>query len=296
MELDCPRPGFGPSDLANYRSAVASLVGEIELKSATGDLSEIEALVADRLAAPSFRPVLECVGGRTGGAVERLMDEVRRYRPSTRSSASDLPSLVRITLLSQIDTAWWPGATTFDTDHQVHTSPELVSLEILRRRRLLRFDYRVQSDGLVGRAWDWAQRRLAPERRPHTAGIRFVNARPELVALLNGLADDFAAAAPRDTPRLWVTSLTRSVAHQRHLRDLGYAAMLPSAHCVGYAADVEMRWFATFGADRALTELLRERQNAGLCNVIDEGQAWHLCISPEAAPALRHSFDQLVAD
>ena len=64
-------------------------------------------------------------------------------------------------------------------------------------------------------------------------------------------ADPPLRSSPPGTPPLWVTSLTRSVGHQRHLRSLGYAALLPSAHCVGYAADVEMSWFRRFGADQA---------------------------------------------
>jgi hypothetical protein len=134
-----------------------------------------------------------------------------------------------------------------------------------------------------------------PRRQPHTAGIRFTHARPELIALLNQLALEFAAAAPPGTPALWVTSATRSAEHQRHLRDLGYAAMIPSAHCFGFASDVEMRWFAEFGADRILAELLLERQRSGLCNVIDEGQAWHVCINPAAVEELRRAYDALLA-
>ena len=108
-----------------------------------------------------------------------------------------------------------------------------------------------------------------------------------MVALLNQLSADFAVAAPPGTPQLWVTSLTRSLEHQRQLRALGYAASLPSSHCVGYAADIEMTWFRQFGADSALKALLLGRQRAGEINVIDEGQAWHLCIGPAAAAALR---------
>ena len=63
--------------------------------------------------------------------------------------------------------------------------------------------------------------------------------------------------------------------------------MLPSAHCVGYAADIEMTWFRQFGADRMLQEVLLERQEAGEVNVIDEGQAWHVCVRPGAGRALR---------
>ena len=125
-------------------------------------------------------------------------------------------------------------------------------------------------------------RRLWPDRIPRTAGLRFALARPQVVNLLNRLAADFAAAAPA-APPLWVTSLARSIEQQRRLRALGYTATLPSAHCVGYAVDIEMSWFRRFGAAATLAGLLAERQQAGEVNAIDEGQTWHLCLSPAAA-------------
>jgi len=105
--------------------------------------------------------------------------------------------------------------------------------------------------------------------------------------MLNQLATEFAALAPSGTPPLWVTSLARSVEHQRHLRALGYSAALPSAHCVGYAADIEMAWFRRYRADIVLQGLLLDLQQAGDINVIDEGQAWHVCISPAGGRGLR---------
>jgi hypothetical protein len=77
------------------------------------------------------------------------------------------------------------------------------------------------------------------------------------------------------------------VAYQRHLRALGYAALLPSAHCVGYAADLEMSWYRQFEADHLLRAVLVARQRDGDVNVIDEGQAWHVCVRPGAGRALR---------
>jgi hypothetical protein len=113
-----------------------------------------------------------------------------------------------------------------------------------------------------------------------------------MVALLGQVCAEFAKLAPIGAPPLWVTSMTRSVAHQRHLRDLGYAAMEPSSHCVGWAVDVEMAWFNRYGARGVLEGILLARQAAGHVNVIDEGQAWHVCVSPFAAPDLRADFSR----
>ena len=68
--------------------------------------------------------------------------------------------------------------------------------------------------------------------------------------------------------------------HQHHLASLGYSALLPSSHCLGYAADVEMSWFSAFGAAETLQEILYGYRDRNVLNVIDEGQAWHLCLSP----------------
>jgi hypothetical protein len=55
--------------------------------------------------------------------------------------------------------------------------------------------------------------------------------------------------------------------------------------------DIEMSWFRRFGAAGVLEALLLERQRAGEVNTIDEGQTWHLCLSPAvvagSAPDLR---------
>ncbi len=280
--------------LAEYRDAVdcviTTVVGDAGAGASGTELDRLAERLGERMGDRDLAAVLGAVPGGTDAVAKGLADEVRCYRPSDRSSASDLPSLVRIYLLSQIDAAWWGSSHQFENDDDVLGSGVLVDLDPLRRRRLLEFRYRPQPNGLPGRARDWAQRRALPNRRPRTSGLRFVRARPEVVALLNDLGREFAAATPSGTPPLWVTSLVRSIRHQLHLRSLGYAAVLPSAHCAGYAVDVEMRWFQAVGGGDLLAGLLLDRQVAGQVNVIDEGQAWHVCVSPAACDGLRRKF------
>jgi hypothetical protein len=283
------------SQLLDYRAAVTDLV-----KEASGldpsDLAAAERLVETRLGQQEFASVLSRLDGGVNRAAARLMREIRDYRPSARSSASDLPTFVRILLLSQIDSAWWSGTAPFVSDTDVLCSTELVDLTPLRSAKTLQFQYRTQSAGLPGRARDWAQRQALPKMRPHTAGLRFTRSRPEVVAVVNQIAYELAAALPPRTPRLWVTSMVRSVQHQHRLRSLGYAAVLPSSHCVGFACDLEMRWFRQFDQDNLLGRLLLERQEAGQLNVIDEGQAWHLCVNPLAYDELQAAFGAQLAD
>ena len=273
-------PRTGP-DLARYRDAVADLLIEIAGHTGPEDLAKAEKVLTERLADAEFATVLAASPEGRPAAIDRLLREVRHYQPDARNCAADLVAHIRIHLFALIDVMWWGSARAFVTDSDLLHSAELVDLEPLRRRGELHFRYRRQARTLPARAVRAADRRLRPGHTPRTAGLRFARARRESLTLLNQLAADFAAAAP-GAPPLWVTSLARSIEQQRRLRALGYTATLPSAHCVGYAMDVEMSWFRQFGAAAMLEGLLRERQQAGQVNAIDEGQTWHLCLSPAA--------------
>ncbi|RKN15319.1 hypothetical protein D7147_26070 [Micromonospora musae] len=285
-----PPPATDP-DLVAYREAVADLLVEVGALADAPSTAARQVLIDERLREPALAAVLDATPQGLLGARETLLLEMARYQPNPRSSARDLTALVRIYLLSRIDVMWWRDVADFVTDDQVQGSPDLVDLEWLRRRDLLRFRYREQPATVVGRSWHALRRRLRPEATPRTAGLLARRARREVVALLNDLGREFAAATPPGTPPLWVTSLTRSVEHQHRLRRLGYAAMLPSGHCTGYAMDVEMTWYARYGVQETLAALLLTRQQAGEINVIDEGQAWHVCLAPVAGRRLRRAYE-----
>jgi hypothetical protein len=289
-------PALPNARLLDYRAAVDDLVAEASRRLGSSDPLVTAAFIVEHLRQPEFASVLSRLDGGVDVVAARLTNETRHYRSGTRSSAGDLPMFVRIFLLAQIDAAWWGGTPPFVSDHDVLSSAELVDLAPLRSARMLQFQYRRQPAGLPGRARDWARRQVLPTIRPHTAGLRFTRSRPPVVAVLNQVARELAATLPPRTPRLWVTSLVRSVQHQHRLRSLGYAAVLPSSHCVGYACDVEMRWFRRYDEDDLLARLLLERQDAGQINVIDEGQAWHVCVNPLAHDELQAAYDAQLAE
>jgi hypothetical protein len=284
-----PLPGATrlDADVSAYRGAVADVVTELMAAGLQPSVAAAERILTRRLAEPEFAVILSATPPGPEAAMRRVLLEVRTYRPSARNSAGNLAGMIRIALLSQIDLLWWGHLPAYDTDTEVLRSGELLDLDALRYGDMLLFRYRRQTSTLLGRAVRSAERLAVPGHAPRTAGLRFACARPELVVVLNQVAAEFRRLAPRGTPRLWVTSLTRSVRHQQHLRSLGYAAPVPSAHCVGFAADIEMAWFRQFGADWVLQDVLFEYQRAGDINVIDEGQAWHICVRPGAGRALR---------
>jgi hypothetical protein len=272
------------SDLGTYRRAVAGVVDEVDRLLSEAEHRLAERRIETRLAEPELHGVLSRLPRGVEAVAEALTHEMHRFRnhPRCRPSSHSLSSVVGVYLLSQIDAVWWSGTPTFATDADAMASPDLVDLDDLRRQGRVHFQYRRLPQGLPGHARAWVRRRVLPALQPHTAGMRITRARPEAVAMLNQLSLDLRRRLARWTPRVWVTSVVRSVADQHHLRSLGYPAFLPSAHCSGYAVDVEVAWFRRFGADGVLTSLLLERQHAGQVNLIDEGQGWHVCLSPSA--------------
>lgn len=275
------------TDLDRFRTAIGRLYAD--LTRADGppvEASTLDALVRPALEDDEVQVVLGATPGGIDAVISSLVDEVARYRPGSPSSAQDVSALIRIFLLSQIDSFWWRDVEPFH-DADLARSNELRDLRHLAATGQLRFRFKRQPLGLPGRVRNGVVHRYLPRYEPHTSGLSQAMARPELIGLLNRIAADFEAAAPAGTPPLWVTSVLRTVEQQHRLRELGYSALFPSAHCVGFAADVEMRWYGRFGADHALAATLLDHQARGLVNVVDEGQAWHLCLSPAGLAELR---------
>jgi hypothetical protein len=267
--------------VAEYRDAVAELRREVRDVGQRAGPDGIARLLARRLSQPELAVLLATTPGGVSGAVGDLLAQLRL----PASGPEQLTRRVHRWLLTRIDVAWWGGARAYITDAELLDADELVDVEALRRRGLISFRYRRAGRGALTR---FAHRHSPPGTG--SAGIQVSRARPELVVLLNQLGTELATQTRGGPAALWVASLSRSMIHQVRLRARGREADLPSAHCLGYAADVEMGWLKRFSADGALRSLLYERQAAGQLNVVDEGQLWHLCLSPLAAGDLRGDF------
>jgi hypothetical protein len=283
-----PIEHFAPClpSLGHFRAAVSELVNEIG-HGTSPDGSWVEYILRRRLADDDdIASVLDATPDGLDSTVARLLFEVRNYEPTPLNATSTIASLVRISLLSQIDAVWWGRRPAYETDADVKDAKDLVDLDVMSDEAQLAFCYRHQATTVAARAARSAVRHALPGRSPRTAGLWMARAAPQVVAWLNDVADEFADVSPDGTPPLWVTSVARSVEHQRHLKELGYIAPLPSSHCVGYAADIEIRWYRRFHAHRILRGILLDRQRANEVNIIDEGQAWHVCLHPDVASGL----------
>ena len=268
---------LAPFHLAVHE-AVAALTASL---AAHGDVERALAALDAELSGTAAEQVIDRLPGTRSELLGAVREQLGEHKVKLASNPLSNADQVRILLLHQIDAAWWSHVACYENRDAVHSAPELLSLPELQKAGALRFRFAVQPVGWWGRGRDYVRKRATPRSRPRVAGMKFLMARAEIVAVLNEIADALRERAPTGTPALWVNSIVRSVEHQRHLADLGYFALLPSSHCSGYGTDVEMTWYETFGAADVLQSMLLEYRDGGVLNVIDEGQAWHLCLSPD---------------
>ena len=278
-------------DVADYRSVVTELtaaLGSLRLgdfgRTATHDATA--GMLLDYLSAPEAGAVVARAAGDSEALAARALDALESYRPTAAATAECAESMVRILLLQQIDLAWWAEVPDFVDDADMRATPGLMDLRELRARDEIDFAFSLASDGLVYRARNYAVRRWYPSARPGTPGPSSPLVRPQIVALLNRLAGAFAVIAGRDAPALWVNSISRPLDHQLQLQRLGFSAHIPSAHCRGWAADIETEWYDMYGVRDRLEAMLAEYSDAGVINAIDEGRIFHVCPSPDYARGL----------
>jgi hypothetical protein len=270
---------------SEFRRQIANLVDELAIGRPSA--ADVARELDDWLRHPDVRRVIERVPGGSERVGQAALREYAGFVASPASNATDPLGVLRIVLLQQLDLCWWSHVPDLLDAAAVTSSPELIDLRWLRRAGGVDFGFGVASDGLLRRGRDFVVQRLRPAREPRGPGLPFLGARPEMVALLNEIAGVVAVLAPSGTPPMWVNSIVRSVEHQRRLRGLGFTALLPSSHCRGWAADIELSWFDRFGAGGVLREVLSDYLTSGVLNVIDEGRAWHDCLSPQAVGRYR---------
>ncbi len=280
--------------LTHFRHAVDEIAEALDPWAPAPDVARaLPGLIAEQ---PAVEVVLAAHPKGYAAAVRGLCDEAAAFTPNTRSSARDLASLVRVLLLHLVDVMWWGDQPEYTDSTAVLDADDLIDLDWLRDRGRLRFRYRHQAATARTRVIRGVQRRLPFPSGPPGAGLRYPRARPEIIALLNLIADEYSAehgglGIGGLRGGVWINSAARSVTHQEHLRMLGYSAMRPSSHCSGYAVDIAVEWLRPSGGDEVLKRILIERRQRGEINVIDEGPAWHVCPAPDSMARLRTFYD-----
>src|SRR5690348_14287232 len=100
VETPAARTALSLADLGAYRAAVAGLTADTLGCVGPEHADRAVGLVREGLADPTIAPVLDRLPHGPDAALRIITDEIRRYRPSARSAATDLNALIRIWLLS----------------------------------------------------------------------------------------------------------------------------------------------------------------------------------------------------
>jgi hypothetical protein len=124
------------------------LVAEVDHYTST-DARRAEHIISRRLAEDEFAAVLEATPDGWDATVAKLLFDVRNYEPIPRNSTASLASLVRISLLAQIEAVWWGHLPSYQSDTDVRDSADLVDLDSLGAAGQLSFRYRNQAVTLM---------------------------------------------------------------------------------------------------------------------------------------------------
>lgn len=117
-----------------------------------------------------------------------------------------------------------------------------------------------------------------------TMGLMNIYSKPEIISCLNSIAIGISTRLNLKRPYPFVvTSILRTVKHQKHLNKIGYPAADESSHCCGYAADIECNWLKINRPDiaDALDEILEEYFQCSMINLIRYGNFYHICLNPD---------------
>ena len=268
--------------LISWRDAIEAIVSELATLPADAGDGHVRAVIREGLSHGVLEPLTETRGG-IDSLVDQATDEFRRFSPSAASNAADRIAMVRILLLQCLDLLWWGDVDEYADGAALDADAQLLDLIDERHQGRVAFAFGLAPHNHVARLRDAVVQRVFPSRQPRGPGLRYTKIRPAMLGLLNEVATRVSAAAPAGTPPIWVTSITRSAEHQRRLRELGFSALSPSAHCTGWAADIDAIWFERFNAGTTLRTVLEDYLDRGVVNVIDGVTAWHVCLSPDHA-------------
>ena len=184
----------------DYRVQLEHLIDELSVLSDRRSRADVARYLDEWFRHPDVRRVIDATPGGSERVLKQALREYSLFVPSPASNASDPVSLVRIILLQQLDLAWWAATPDFADARSIAFSPEVVDLKSLRASGGVRFGFGIASDGLIKRARDYAVQRALPASEPRGPGLPFQHARPEIVAVLNELADKVALAGAAHDP------------------------------------------------------------------------------------------------
>lgn len=182
------------------------------------------------------------------------------------------------------DFKWYKDYPEFMDEMISNNNLDLLALNNLKGNYQILFQYKSIKNGFFSRYHNSFRRRfdmLKNKPSGNTIGMRTPYIKLELLGLLNEISILLSRQCGRKI-MIQVNSLIRTIEHQNQLLKIGYTYSTFSAHCKGYAVDIERKWYVMNDRPlfRIINSCLKMYAEKGIINLIDEGLVWHICLNP----------------
>jgi uncharacterized protein DUF5715 len=201
-----------------------------------------------------------------------------------KGSVRNLKSKLRVYLLQYIEYCWYKEYKIFNRTDDILIDKDIFNLKELQKKYHIEFQYRSLKKGIFSRPQNGIRKRIDIMRRNpagQTIGMESVYSRVEIIALINELNLKISDRYGKKI-KLQINSILRTSENQHNLINIGYNATFFSSHCIGYAIDVERKWYAL--NDKRLFNIINDclsgYHEKEIINLIDESIVWHLCLNP----------------
>lgn len=259
--------------LNDYKEKLASFIHQFSLlKSEVAIISAYQNFISENTAGAYLDHPIEKHKKSSNGIGNKF--EVRK-----------LKFKLLIYLLQHIEYFWYKDFTVFENTEELFQDASIYKLDSLRKKYQLLFQYRHLKTGVLSRSQNGVRKRIDIIRRNpagNTIGMQTGYSRVEIMVLINEINANISTVYGKQI-KLQVNSILRTFENQQNLINIGYNATFFSSHCVGYAIDVERKWYAL--NDRRLFKIIRDclsiYHDKEIINLIDEGVVWHVCLNPK---------------
>lgn len=209
---------------------------------------------------------------------------INNYSEFSKSDFKSFKRNLLTYLLLYIDFKWYHDYPEYMDDMFLNNNLDLLSLNNLKDNYQILFQYTTIKNGSLSRYHNSLRRRfdmLNNKPSGNTIGMRTPYIKIELLGLLNEISIIISSQYGR-TIMIQVNSLIRTIEHQNQLLKIGYTYSTFSAHCKGYAIDIERKWYIMNDRPlfRIINNSLKIYAEKGIINLIDEGFVWHICLNP----------------
>lgn len=214
-----------------------------------------------------------------------LQNLINNYSEFPNSEIKRFKQNLLAYLFSFTDYKWYRTYPVFTDDMFLNKNLEILALNSLKFNYLILFQYSSLKNGLFSRFQNSFRRwfdMLINKPSGNTIGMRTPYIKLELLSLLNEICV-FVSRKYGYTIRIQVNSIIRTIEHQKQLMNIGYAFSIYSAHCNGYAVDIERKWYVMNNRPllKIINNCLKLYAEKGIINLIDEGIVWHICLNPD---------------